>query len=434
MRLWPDTLFGRTALVIALALVIAQATFLILVRLSFSPVHVAQIADLVAGEARIAGAARSLVPPDRQPALMRALKAAGVHYDGSRPARPRARGPFARTLTRELAARGIHAHIAVRPHGLLIDAHGTGAPVSLRLPGRPPALPWPRIGFLIVGAVLTGAGALLVVRRVNRPLAALAQAATGFGRGEALPPLSEDGPAEIRRVSRAFNRMTEDARRYERDRALLLAGVSHDLRTPLARMRLAVEMYGGDPELQGGMVQDIEEMDAILAEFLAYARHGIQETPVMGDLNALVHDVVWRFRRHTPDIDYHPAVVPRFPYRPVAIGRLVSNLVDNAVSHGKPPIVVRLLATEGCVRIVIEDSGPGLSEARCTELIAARELHASDRRGLGLAIARRIAEAHGGTLDLAPRDAGGLRATIRLPLPGEARLFEGAAGTQAHSL
>ncbi len=76
MRLWPDTLFGRTALVIALALVIAQATFLILVRLSFSPVHVAQIADLVAGEARIAGAARSLVPPDRQPALMRALKAA----------------------------------------------------------------------------------------------------------------------------------------------------------------------------------------------------------------------------------------------------------------------------------------------------------------------------------------------------------------------
>ena len=434
MRLWPNTLFGRIALVIALALLIAQATFLILARLSFSRVHVTQVASLVAGEMRIAGVARSLVPPNRQTALTRTLKAAGIHDARRAPTGPRARGLFAHALTRELAAHGIEARIAPGAHGLIIDTHDSGPPMSLHLPGRPPALPWPRIGFLIMGALLTGAGALLVVRRVNRPLAALAQAATGFGRGETPPPLPEDGPAEIRRVSRAFNRMTEDARRYERDRALLLAGVSHDLRTPLARLRLAVEMYGGDAELRAGMVEDIEEMDAILAEFLAYARHGVQEAPIMGDLNALVHDVVERFRRRTPDIDYQPELVPRFPYRPVAIGRLVSNLVDNAVSHGKPPIAVRLLVTEDCVRIVIEDSGAGLSDARCAELMAARELHASDRRGLGLAIARRIAEAHGGTLDLAPRNGGGLRATIHLPLPGDARLFEGAAGAHAHGL
>ena len=434
MRLWPDTLFGRTALVIALALVIAQATFLILARLSFSRVRAAQIAPLVAGEVRIANTARLLVPPDRQTALTEALKAAGLRYAHNPRPGPRAHGPFAQALARRLAAHGVPARIMIKPYGLLIDAHGAGPPVSLRLPDRLPAFPWPRIGFLIVGAVLTGAGALLVVRRVNRPLAALAGAASGFGRGDIPPPLPEDGPAEIRRVSRAFNRMTEDARRYERDRALLLAGVSHDLRTPLARMRLAVELYGGDPELRMGMVQDIEEMDAILAEFLAYARHGVQEAPVPGDLNALIHDVVERFRRRTPDIDYRAEPLPRFPYRPVAIGRLVSNLVDNAISHGKPPITVSVSATGHTVCIVVNDRGPGLNAARCAELISARELHTTDRRGLGLAIARRIAEAHGGTLDLTPREEGGLCATVRLPVPGDDHLLEGAAGAQTHRL
>ncbi|WP_298139050.1 ATP-binding protein [Acidiferrobacter sp.] len=433
MRLWPDTLAGRTALVIALALVIAQATFLILARLSFSRMRATQIAELVAGEVRIAEAVRTLVPHGQKTMLARTLKAAGVHYGHIRHAHePLAHGLFPRTLVRELAARGIGARVTYGRHGLVIHAHHAGRRLSLRLPRLPPALPWPRIGFLIVGAALTGAGALLVVRRVNRPLAALARAASAFGRGEILPPLPEDGPAEIRRVSRAFNHMTEDARRYERDRALLLAGVSHDLRTPLARMRLAVELYGGDSPLRVGMIQDIEEMDAILAEFLAYARHGVQEAPVAGDLNTLIHDLVERFRRRAPDIDYRAEPLPRFPYRPVAIGRLVSNLVDNAISHGRPPIAVRLTAAEGYACIVVEDRGPGLSTTRCAELMAARDLHTSDRRGLGLAVARRIAEAHGGTLVLTPRDGGGLHVAVRLPLPADAPLFEGAAGAQPH--
>ncbi len=434
MRLWPDTLFGRTALVIALALVIAQATFLILARLSFSHLRVAQVADLVAQETEVVRAAQSLVPPDRHDALADSLRAAGVQAGPAEgPGRP-AGGPFAQALVANLAARGIRARIIREPYGLLIRTQGAAGRVSLRLPETPPALPWPRIGFLIVGVLLAGSGALLVVRRVNRPLAALTRAASAFGRGETLPPLPEDGPAEIRRVSRAFNRMTEDARRYERDRALLLAGVSHDLRTPLARMRLAVELYPGDPELQTGMIQDIEEMDAILAEFLAYARHGVQEAPVSGDLDALIRDAVERFRRRTPDISYEADPLPRFPYRPVAIGRLVSNLLDNAVSHGKPPIAVRVSLTDRYVRIAVTDRGPGLTDAQRAELLAGRELSQGGRRGLGLAITRRIAEAHAGRLDLANRDGGGLQATVTLPLPGDAGLFEGAAGAQTHRL
>ncbi|MHB8253348.1 MAG: ATP-binding protein [Acidiferrobacter sp.] len=433
MKLWPETLFGRTALIIALSLIIAQFTFLLLAELTFSHVRVRQIAALVKTEALTIQSAEALMPTDRRAAFESMIRPFGLRF-GHTKSSHKATGFFADALSRQLASHHLPAKITAHKKGLGVAVTMNGRPLTIQLPGPPPALPWPRIGFLIIGALLAGTGALLIVRRVNRPLAELAGAAAIFGHGDTPPLLSGDGPIEIRRVSAAFNQMTEDARRYERDRALLLAGVSHDLRTPLARMRLAIELaVSEDPELRWGMIQDIAEMDSILAEFLAYARHGIEEAPVLGQLENLITEIVHRYNRHEGAVSYDATPLPRFAYRPLATGRLIGNLVDNAISHGRPPIHIRTSLEHDFVLISVADRGPGLTDSQCAQLLSAVELNKSGRRGLGLAIARRIAEAHGGGISLARREGGGLEVLVRLPIR-KTVLLEGAAGTQAHGL
>ena len=435
MKLWPETLFGRTALIIALSLIIAQLTFLFLARLSFSRLRVRQVALLIRDEVRTIQSAEGIMTHEQQVAFETTLRPLGLRFE-LRTQKPQALGAFGNALTHQLKIGGIPAKITERKNRPAVSVSLPHQHINISLPGLPPMLPWPRIGFLVVGALLTGAGALLVVRRVNRPLAELADAAGIFGRGEIPPPLSGDGPIEIRRVSLAFNQMTEDARRYERDRALLLAGVSHDLRTPLARMRLAVELaLPEDQDLRLGMIQDIEEMDGILAEFLAYARHGVEEAPIVGQLETLIRDIVLRYNRHDGNIVYdsNPDPLPRIAYRPLATGRLISNLVDNAVSHGRPPVHIHTFVESGFIHIAIADRGPGLSETQRASLLTAIELNSASRRGLGLAIARRIAEAHGGTICLNNREGGGLEVRVRLPIQG-VRLLESAARAHTHSL
>lgn len=433
MKLWPETLFGRTALIIALSLIIAQFTFLFLARLSFSRVRVRQIAAVIADEAHTIQAADSLLSAHQRAAFaskLHIMDTNGKNYGAtSRPL-----GSFGHALQYKLRAKGLRAHLTIRAGHLHVAIAQGQTPLQLKLPGALPMLPWPRIGFLLVGTLLAGGGALLIVRRVNRPLAELARAAGTLGRGETPPPLASDGPREIRRVSAAFNQMIEDRHRYERDRALLLTGVSHDLRTPLARMRLAVDLaLPEDHELRLGMVQDIEEMDAILTEFLAYARHGIEEAPVVGRLDTLIDEIVLRYTRQGRRVVYDRKSLPSLAYRPLATGRLITNLIDNAVSHGHPPVRVHTSVDGRFVRLSISDEGPGLTETQLANLLSGIELHQDGRRGLGLAIARRIAEAHGGTLELRNRLSGGFEALICLPIrePGSG---EGTARLDPHGL
>lgn len=434
MKAWPETLFGRTALIIALSLLIAQFTFLLLARLSFSRLRIRQIATLITDEARTIRAADALLPPNQRAAFDSRLRAINSSYSNFN-ATSRPVGAFGRALERQLRTQGLPARVTIRAGHLRVAIPQEPTSLRLTLPGVLPLLPWPRIGFLLVGTLLAGGGALLIVRRVNRPLADLAQAAGTWGRGEIPPPLaSDEGPREIRRVSLAFNQMVEDTQRYERDRALLLAGVSHDLRTPLARMRLAVDIaFPEDHELRLGMIQDIEEMDSILAEFLAYARHGVEEAPIMGQLETLIDEVVLRYKRQDRSVTYDTEPLPRLTYRPIATGRLVTNLIENAVSHGQPPIRVRTHVERGFVHLSVSDEGLGMSEAQLAKLMAGTERPQNGRRGLGLAIAKRIAEAHGGTLELANRPTGGLQATVRLPIR-EPDSGEGATGLDTQGL
>jgi signal transduction histidine kinase len=179
-------------------------------------------------------------------------------------------------------------------------------------------------------------GAYLIVAHVSRPLRHLTTAATRLGHGESLEPLIEDGLAEVRGLTRAFNQMAADLAHLEADRKLLLAGVSHDLRTPLSRLRLAVEMLpdAHNDETKRGMVQDIEDMDAVIAQFTAFVRQGEGEPKTAIDLDELVRGCLERYARAGRSIGTRLMPLPRLALRMTSMQRLISNLVDNALKHG----------------------------------------------------------------------------------------------------
>lgn len=297
--------------------------------------------------------------------------------------------------------------------------------VGFPLPPRPVGEPEPSRALIWSLAFLAALliAAFLFARYLARPLRELETAVARVGRGESPQPLPETGPSEIAAVNRGFNAMLTNLRQIERDRAVLLAGVSHDLRTPLARLRIGVELAGADAATREGMVADIDEMDRVIGQFLDFAR-GDQETPLAPhDLNALVAPIVERSRKAGRDVRFAPGAIPEVPVRATAIARLVANLVDNAVAYGAPPVEVTTSQLDGDVAIEVADRGPGIRPEDVERLkqpftradaARAREDGAAGA-GLGLAIVDRIARLHGGTFDLLPREGGGTLARVRLP-------------------
>ena len=270
--------------------------------------------------------------------------------------------------------------------------------------------------------VLALAGAWLIASNLARPLAALTRAAERIGRGEPHQPLAEAGPRELKTLAAAFNRMARDLESMERERAMVLAGISHDLRTPLSRMRLAIEMSGTTKEEMRGdfdaIVADIEEIDAIIGQFLDFAR-GVNEDKKAEDLGALLEDIADHYTRLGKKIAIRKENTAPFRFARMAVRRAVSNLVDNALRHAAEPIEVELRKSSKGVVIEVRDRGPGIPAAETerlkrpfTRLDAARSGRGG--AGLGLAIVERIARAHGGGLELLPRDGGGLVARLAL--------------------
>ncbi len=281
-------------------------------------------------------------------------------------------------------------------------------------------VPWQWIGWGAAVVVLSMFGAWLIMGRINRPLKQLALAADAIGRGEKTGTLPEAGAEEFTRVTHAFNEMNEALTRAEADRALLLGGVSHDLRTPLARLRLSVEMLDSDAYLKTGMVQDIDDMDAIIGQFLDFVRGAEGEAACVGDLNDLIVDVAERYKRESRHPQLELGRLPQLKFRPLAMRRLLSNLVDNAFHYGSAPVVIGTAASGGKVTLSIRDHGRGLPEAETERLLRPFERLDTSRgreggTGLGLAIAVRIARLHGGELRLRNHPQGGLEAVVELP-------------------
>jgi two-component system osmolarity sensor histidine kinase EnvZ len=262
------------------------------------------------------------------------------------------------------------------------------------------------------------AGAWLIASTLARPLAALTRAADRVGHGQSHEPLAEEGPRELRTLAAAFNRMARDLESMERERAVVLAGISHDLRTPLSRLRLGLEMSGAESAASDAMITDIDEIDAIIGQFLDFAR-GDSEQKADGDPGSMLDELAEHYARLGKRVQFHREALPRLRFARMGVRRAIANLVDNALRYAGEPIEVN--ATSGRRQLVIEvlDRGPGIPAAEAerlkrpfTRLDASRS--GAGGAGLGLAIVERIARAHGGLLELLPRPGGGLAARLTL--------------------
>lgn len=274
---------------------------------------------------------------------------------------------------------------------------------------------WLEWGILILGMAL--GGAYFIAARINRPLQLLVNAAEQVAHGRPVDKLPEHGVTELQMVSKTFNEMTDALERLDSERTLLLAGVSHDLRTPLARLRLAVEMLPQSDGLKAGMVQDIEDMDNIIRQFLDFVRGLEGEPSQLGDLNSLLQSVSERYTRNDKRIHLDLAPLPSLHFRPLAMHRLVSNLIDNALHYAGEPVTLRTRAEDARIVLSVLDIGPGIPEPDIPRLLRPFERLDTARgkdsgSGLGLAIADRIAKMHAAEMTLHNRPAGGLEVKI----------------------
>ncbi|WP_372761772.1 two-component system sensor histidine kinase EnvZ [Pseudoalteromonas sp.] len=274
------------------------------------------------------------------------------------------------------------------------------------------------IGFLSV------LGGWLFARHLNRPLKALQQAAIKVGVGDFSTKLAEQGSTEVIEVTRAFNQMSRGIAALENDRRLLMAGVSHDLRTPLTRIRLATEMMADEDDyLREGIIYDIEDMNGIIDQFIDYLRHHKREERVHEDINALVAEVVNHQLKHQRVISFkgNPGV-GHIPISAVAIKRVLTNMIENALRYSEGDIEVcsYFNDTKKYVVIAVNDNGPGIPESELESVFEPFKqgdtARGSEGSGLGLAIIKRIIDMHDGQVKLVNRPTGGLSAQIYLPI------------------
>ncbi len=445
---WPDTLVGRTALVLVAGLILSQIAGIAVFTANRSELESrlfgSHFADRIAAAVRITES----TPAADRAQLLHALDVPGLHVGwGAKPLvqenDPNGEGATVlNALSRRLENYPIHASTGPFP----VDPEGPQPPtgsgilrallthgphpllrVSVQLhdetwlnflaPGRPPEPLW-RPGFyapLLAGVLAVMLLSILAVRYAARPLAVLAAAAQRLGRDVGAPPVPEEGPREVRAAARAFNEMQTSLRRFVEDRTQMIAAISHDLRTPITRLKLRAE-FVDDDEQRAKMLADLDEMEAMIASTLAFARDDATREPrapvdIAAMLNGLASDFGATYSG--PDRLVIQA-------GPMALKRAFANLLENAQAYAGDARVSLAEAHDG-VEIVIDDDGPGIPEAERERVFAPfyRIEHSRNREtggaGLGLAVARSALRAHGGDIALTNRPEGGLRITITVP-------------------
>jgi len=460
MRLWPDSLAGRTVLLLigmTLLLIIGSAVLLhdernerfdernrfrLLERVS---TLVQLLSDADADERRrIVGrvaergddialnevplVARSPRHPIEQRIIRRLLRTLDfmepesirVSVAFNQPGRARRDGD--RPARREWKTRHPRAHVHELESVAISIRLEDDLWLNMRMNSFEEPPPWAGktlqlLALLLVLLILSG---LLIARRMARPMSQLAEAADRFGLGHSQSPLPENGPREVRRTIRAFNRMQERLHKHITDRSRMLAAVSHDLRTPITTLRLRAE-YIEDSEIRERTLETLAEMESILSAALGFARdEAADEAARSTDLAALLSSLVDDHVDLGGELRYQGPERSVFLCRPVSLKRALNNLIDNALKYGETA-EVQLNENQAGVEIIIDDAGPGIPEAYLEEVFSPFfRLEESRNRetggtGLGLAVARTIVHAHGGQLHLMNRHEGGLRAVMSLP-------------------
>lgn len=281
---------------------------------------------------------------------------------------------------------------------------------------EPPVIDWRFLTALSFAAL---ALSLVISRLVNAPLARLAQAAAKFGQDANTTPLIEEGPREVRETANAFNRMQAELRTYIRNRTVMLASVSHDLQTPLTRMRLRIDQVG-DPDLRMRLLHDWRAMSDLVGQGLSVARTSeADEEAVLVDLDSLIESVVDDANAAGLDAVYEAsseleAVVP-----PVCTARILMNLITNAAKYaGRARLAVD--SVDDWIRVSVLDRGPGLDpeqlDALAAGAAAAKPIRSTEGAGFGLTIASLLAERFGAHIEFSNREGGGLAASLVIPV------------------
>jgi two-component system osmolarity sensor histidine kinase EnvZ len=287
----------------------------------------------------------------------------------------------------------------------------------------------PLFRYTLAIMLLAIGGAWLFIRIQNRPLVDLEHAALQVGRGIIPPPLREYGASEVRSVTRAFNHMAAGVKQLADDRTLLMAGVSHDLRTPLTRIRLATEMMGEeDGYLAESINKDIEECNAIIEQFIDYLRTG-QEMPMeLADLNSVLGEVIAAESGYEREIatDLQAGEIP-LRIHPLSIKRALANMVVNAARYGNGWIKVSSGSEASSAWFQVEDDGPGIKPEQREHLfqpfVRGDSARSTSGTGLGLAIVQRIIDNHNGRLEIGSSERGGLLIRAWLPVPVQRALM-----------
>lgn len=428
MKVLPRSAFGQTVLLIGVLLLVNQVVSYISIAIYILQPNAQQVNQLLAKQVKAVFI--DIDDPILRPAMAEAFhKETGI-------------GVYREKMAMKLGLKhATHYPFRSEEMSLLL-----GGPAEVRISQgdeylfwiRPPQSPnwwvkiplmgleeenlYPLLGVLIILGILSVAGGWLFVRQLNRPLRSLQRAAEEVGRGNFPKPLKESGTTEIVSVTQAFNHMSKGIRQLEDDRNLLMAGISHDLRTPLTRIRLSTEMMPNvDEFLKEGIEGDIEDMNKIIDQFIDYIRNDHTDVFEMRDVNALLTDVIQAESVFNRSIISQGEQVTEVPMRYIAIKRVVANLIQNALRYSDGDIVIEVedLIKSRQVCFSVLDNGPGIPEADVTRLFQPFTqgdiARGGEGSGLGLAIIKRIVDSHGGTVILENRSEGGLKATVTLP-------------------
>ena len=308
-------------------------------------------------------------------------------------------------------------------------ADGRWLNAETALPQPPRGWAWFPLLSMAIMALAILAIVILSLRRITRPLRALSGAAERLGRGETLEPLAETGPEDVRRTTRAFNAMQQRLTRFVQDRTRMLAAVSHDLRTPITSLRLRAE-FVEDAETRQKILETLEEMSGMIEAVISFARdEATAEVTRRVDLVALIQSQIDDLADQGENVTFQTSGIEgmlSYDCRPTALKRLLHNLIGNALRYAGAARV-SLIRDDQALSVMVEDEGPGIPAEQLEQVfdpffrIEASRSQDTGGVGLGLAIARSIAHAHGGDLVLENRPEGGLRARLTLPAerPGQ---------------
>lgn len=425
MRRLTRSLYARTALTLALAFVVFQVgAFWVVYRTLIVPVA-ERSADDLAGLIVLSAQTWVELPPETRAAFERELARrhglrlttadVGATADAPRFAfRAQIEEALGRRLGEVIELRGVPdtqaawLDIPVGGH----DLHAGFFPARYAV--KPPLA---AIAVAALGALLSLLTALFLVRRITVPLARAARAARQVGAGELPEPLPETGPAELAELARRFNTMAAEVRELLDNRTTLLAGISHDLRTPMTRLQLHLEMLrdAPSPARIDRAVADLADMNRLITGYLELARTTQAETRVRVDLAVLLEEAA-----ADAGLAWPGAAPCEVEAGRLALRQIVSNLIQNAQRYGGTTVELALECTGRLARVVVRDSGPGIPDDQLEKVfrpfyrIETSRSQATGGTGLGLAIVRQLAEANGWKVSLANRATGGLEAVLEI--------------------